>query len=323
MAAQPATKARDRPNGGRASKKGAGPARPTRKGGEGDEGGEGDPGPEALVLTGKAEGAFGRVEAEIDALPAAEARRITVYVPAACVMALGALPKLLALREAMVSELVNPPLAALDKLEDYALAAAHAHAEALPESVGESELRALLTEAVPLRERLLVSAEAAATCDLLDGTRVAAIRRGSGHLDTAQDLWSLAKLFRTKWSAIGGRVPCTLAEVARAAELSNRLLKALGQRDRGTDGAGKSGELGEQLGKAFELFRRAYEACRHAVVYVRRDEGDADEIAPPLAHSRRRARRVEADEPEPTEPGDADSNGPDSLAPGGGEADGG
>ncbi len=287
---------------GRAAKKGA--ARPPPEGGDGDgdegepdQGNEGDLGGGSVALTSAHERAYARFRSEIAALSLNETRRITVYVPSAAILVLGALPKIMALRPPMVATFVNPPLEALDRLEDRALAAAHAHANLLPEDAGETEVRALLKEATPLRERFLLSAEAVASFGLLDTKRVEAIRRGAGHLDTAQDLWALATLFRGAWALLDGKVPFAMTDIERAADLSNRLLKALGQREQGSDGSGEPGEAEAQLAKAYELMRRDYETCRNAVVFLRVNEGDADEIAPPLGQSRRRARRPQADEP--------------------------
>lgn len=250
--------------------------------------------------------ALARVGAEIKALPFEETRRITVHVPLASMMVLGALPKMRVFREAMIAELVSPPIEALDKLHDYALAAAHAHACLLLQDDGETRVRALLAEASPMRERLLLSAELLANFGLLDGRIVADIRRGTGRLDTAQDLSALATLFLGAWSAIASKTPFTRADIERAAELGGLLLEALGRQQQRTDGSDEPGELEAQFAKAYELFRRAYEACRHAIVYIRRNEGDADTIAPPLGQSRRRPRRAEADEPTPTEPAPAE-----------------
>jgi hypothetical protein len=52
--------------------------------------------------------AFARVGAEVKALPFEETRRITVHVPLASMLALGALPKMRVFREAMIAELVSP-----------------------------------------------------------------------------------------------------------------------------------------------------------------------------------------------------------------------
>ncbi|MCU0684469.1 MAG: hypothetical protein MUF34_19870 [Polyangiaceae bacterium] len=223
-------------------------------------------------------------------------------VPAAAMLALGALPKMMALREAMVAELTNPPLDALDKLEDYALVAARAHARALPKADGETNLRALLNEAGPLRERLLLNAGSLASFGLLDAANVASIRQGTGHLDMAQDLSALGMLYLDAWPSLASKTPFERVELERAIALGGLLLKALGRRQQGTDGSGDPVEADEQLAKAYELFRRAYEACRHAIVYLRRNHGDADDIAPPLGHSRRRARAKPAEEPGTDDP---------------------
>ncbi|MCU0683451.1 MAG: hypothetical protein MUF34_14620 [Polyangiaceae bacterium] len=164
-----------------------------------------------------------------------------------------------------------------------------------------------------------MSAEAIVSFGYFDAKRVAAIRRGKGYLDLAQDLLALGALFRGAWPTIGTKTLLTRADVDRALALNEALLEALGRRQERTDGSGDPREADEHLAKAFELFRRAYEECRHAVVYLRRHEGDADSIAPPLARSRRRGRRPQADEP-----GDApDPVEPEPLEPADGEADAG
>jgi hypothetical protein len=316
-----ALKPAKKPRVGRALKKGASPTRRTPKVAQGDEGGEGEG--NNAGSSDEGELALARVGAEIEALPLEQTRRITVHVPSAAMLALGALPKMLALREAMVAELVNPPTEALDKLHDYALAAARAHACLLLQDNGETRVRALLAEASPLREHLLLSAELLAKMGLLDPRIVAEIRQGTGRLDTAQDLSSLATLFFNAWPTLASKTPFTRADIGRAAKLGAQLLEALGRQQQRTDGSDEPGELEAQYAKAYELFRRAYEACRRAIIYLRYDERDADTIAPPLGHSRRRGRRPEADEPNddapdvpeptPSEPAPAD--------PGGDEAD--
>ncbi|HEU4405439.1 MAG TPA: hypothetical protein VFS43_09135 [Polyangiaceae bacterium] len=243
------------------------------------------------------------LRAEIDALPRGEARRINVNVPAAAILALGALPKIMALRDTMLAKLVDPPLEALDKLADYALAAAQAHARVSPRGEGETRVRTLLNEAGPLRERMLLNAESLANFGLLDATRVASIRRGAGHVDTAQDLLALSAVFGEAWPTLASKTPLTAADVARAAQLGELLLEALGHRQSGADGSADPDAAEERLAKAYELFFRAYDECRRAVIYLRWHEGDADQIAPSLMRSRRRRRRS------------PDGSEPDSVAP--------
>ncbi|HEU4405723.1 MAG TPA: hypothetical protein VFS43_10565 [Polyangiaceae bacterium] len=277
------------------------PARPGPKKKGGAPAGDDDP----ARITTEGAAALARVRPEIEAVPSDQVRRINVYVPAAVLVVLGALPRLMTLRDQMRALSGHPP-DALDKLRDYALAAAHAYVRALPQDAGETHLRALLGEAAPLRERLLRSAELLAEFGLVDATRVAAIRRGVGHLDTALDLEGLGTLFREAWPAVASKSPITLAEVERASQLGTLLLDALGQRQSGADGSGDPREADELLGKAYELFFRTYDECRRAVTYLRWHQGDADEFAPSLHLKRRRGRSAPGNEPDGGPDGEPD-----------------
>jgi hypothetical protein len=246
------------------------------------------------------------------ALAPEQLRRINLYVPAAVATALGTLPKLLGLREAIVA---LPGMGeSLDKLEGYALAALYAHALTLPQTEGETALRALANEAAPLRERLLSSAEFLARFGLLDATHVAEIRKGTGYLDTAQDLTALAALFRASWPEVVSKSIVTMAEVDRAAELGPLLIGAFGRRQQGTEGMRAQAEAQDRLARAYTLFFNAYDDCRRAVSFVRWREGDADAFAPTLRPVARRS------PPSGEGPGDGETPEPEpgSETPGGG-----
>jgi hypothetical protein len=256
----------------------------------------------ALASRGEFAAAYARVLPEIDALPREGVRRINVNVPSAAKIALGARPKLLALRDALRAKLIDAPDEAIERLRDYALAAVHAYARVLLHDEGETRVRALLNEAVPLRERMLSTASNLATFGLFDPIEVAAIRQGTGHLDTVNDLLALGTLFHEAGPELLAKTPLTRADIERATELGELLLEALGLREQGTDGSGEAREAEERLAKAYELLYRAYDECRRAVTYLRWREGDADEIVPSLLQSRRRTRRSPPDEPDGGEP---------------------
>lgn len=314
---RPARKPRTSLSSARAPKKAASSGRTSPSTAKGGESAEEDAGDESAPHDEGA-AAFARVRVEIEAVPREQVRRLSIYVPNATVLVLGALPKLLALRDAMRATFLAPPFPLLDKLRDYALAAAYAHSRVLPRDAGETHLRALVNEATPLRERLLSSAETLTKFDLLDARQVAAIRQGTGHVNTAQGLSALAALFREAGPAVVSKTALTKADLKRAGELSTRLLDALGQRQSGADGSGDPGEADDRLGKAYELLARAYGECRRVVAFLRWHEGDADLIAPPLGHSRRRGRRPQVDEPDAPEP---DPSAPDPIDPSDGEVD--
>ncbi|HEU4408596.1 MAG TPA: hypothetical protein VFS43_25265 [Polyangiaceae bacterium] len=273
-------------------------------------GGEGGADGEAAELASRreAELAFARRRHEIKAMrPAAELRRVTVAIPAAVTIGLGAVPNIEAMMAEIRKELPNYDHERAGRLREYALAAAHAHYRVALEAEGEARLRALLEEAAPLRERMLRAAELHAHYGELDPDVVASIRRGTGHLDTANDLGQLAPLFRRAGDKLAGRTPVTEADIERAAALSDELLEALGQRRVGTDGASLPSEAEEDRIKAFWLYHGVYEESRRATAYVRWYEGDADQLVPSLFQGHRRrgsAPDEPVEEPAPAEPVD-------------------
>jgi hypothetical protein len=232
---------------------------------------------------------FAQAKPEIDAMrPAAELGRITVTIPAAVTIVLGALPNIEELYDEIHETMPKFDLGRAGRLRAYAYAAVHAHYRVMLLAEGEARLRDLVAEASPLRERLLRSAELHAHYGVFDAEVVAGIRRGSGHLDTANDLAQLVLLFRASNDALAGRTPVTEADLERAATLSAQLLDALGRRRLGTDRASGPSEAEQDRVKAFWLLHGVYEECRRAVAHLRWYEGDADQLTPSLFVGHRR-----------------------------------
>ncbi|MCU0685903.1 MAG: hypothetical protein MUF34_27285, partial [Polyangiaceae bacterium] len=252
--------------------------------------------------------AFARVQPELDAVPVAERGRIMIPIPVSVSIALGALPNLEAKRDEMKQAWPAYDVQRAARLREYAYAALYAHFRAQRPAEGASRLRALLDEAGPLRERLLLAAEVHAHYGDVDAGRVAAIRRGVGHQDTANDLVELAVLFRAARPALAGHTRVTDAEVARALALGTQIVDALGRRRVGTEEAAAPNQTEDDRVKAFWLFHDTYEESRRAMAHLRWYEGDADRLVPSLFSGRRR-RGPAAEEPvegetpvEPAEP---------------------
>lgn len=257
-------------------------------------------GGESLVSAEAMAPALARVWAEIDAMSVEGLGRITLYVPVAVTIAVGAVPNVEAMRDEIRRRAPDVDLERISRLSDYAQAAHYAHIVAVRQAEAKTMLPVLLAEASPLRERLLRSAELLAHFGALRAERVAAIRRGTGHLDVVNDLTELALLFRDSWSEIAGKTPVMWGEVERADELGYQLLVALGRRDVGTDGANEPSKATEDRLKAFWLFFRVYEEVRRAFTFLRWYEGDAEVLAPSLYRARRPrgpGRRKSPDEP--------------------------
>lgn len=243
--------------------------------------------------------ALAKVKPEMAALAADDLGTINVDIPQSVSLVLGVIPQIMPLRAQIAESLPDHPIAALDKLEAYALAAYHAHILSLPPETTENRVAALLEEATPLREVMLSDAEALARRKLLDPEAVAAIRAGQGNVDKANDLVALAALFTGSWGEIENKTATSLAEVARAGELGPALLAALGAREHRV--AMEPAEAADQRRRAFTLFFRAYDETRRALAYLRWHEGDADLLAPSLYKGRGpRAGKVAEDQKEGT-----------------------
>lgn len=252
--------------------------------------------------------AFRRIEPEIAALPEIEVRRVTGEIPRCVAIALGAMPALRVLRVDIVRELPNHPIDQLDKLPEYALASYYTHFMATPAGRTIAGLQSLLAEAAPLRERLLVGAGALAHVGVFDAEKIAEIRSGSGHLDTANDLVALSLVFRVAWPMVHDKTPVTQAECERADRLGRELVTAVGARMQPSAEPGSIDRHADHRARAFTLFTRAYESCRQAVSYLRWNRGDADLLVPSL-FTRPRSRKASA--PAETAP---DANGANGSA---------
>lgn len=246
----------------------------------------------------EAAAALAAIEHELTVLSPEALLPINVDIPRAVAVAVGALPHIAAQRPQIVASLPDHPRHSIDKLGTYALAAWYAHLLALPSAKAPGALEALLAEATPLREDLLVAAEALAHKNLLEADTVAEIRSGQGNLDKANDLVALAALFTQRWSHVHGKTTVTVEDIERAAKLGPALLVALGAREQPLAAAPGAMSPNEQRARAYTLFVNAYDEARRAISYLRWHEDDVDEIAPSLFASRKPARKARAGEGE-------------------------
>jgi hypothetical protein len=196
-------------------------------------------------------------------------------------------------RGVVVAERIKPLLPIMAKLVDldfrlvenmgtYAWAVLHTHDLATEGSAATAHLAVLLQEATPLRALMLGAAEVLALAGFVSNERVAAIRSGKGHVDTADDLQSLGRLYHELWDRVHDKAPVTLEMADRAITLSAELTKVLGGRDIKEDPLEEPKHPRHLRAQAFTLFARAYDECKSAVSYLRRHHGDADGIVPSL-----------------------------------------
>lgn len=235
---------------------------------------------EALIEKG-APAAFDSIRDEIAAVPADALLHINVDIPRAARRGLVVAERIAPLLPSM-STMGHLAYDKIEKLPKYALALLYAHDRAERPNDGRVPLAQLVQEAVPLRLDLLVTAVMLAHFGLVSRQRVADIRRGQGHADTANDLLALSVLLAEDWKSIEDKVVVTRAQVDRAIPLSAQLQQAIGVRESDADPLAQRTDARHVRAQAYTLFIGAYDECRRGVSHLRWHEGDAARIVPSL-----------------------------------------
>jgi hypothetical protein len=261
---------------------------------------------------------YERLLPQLQALASEELMRINLDIPSAVVTALGALPRIRALRPRIADELPRFDLERFDQLEDCALGLSHAHTRYLTATRPPDGMGPLLEEALGLRETLLGDAMALGRRHHIDPNRLKQLKGTNGHKNVATDLQILGTVLGERWAEIENRCGIEEAELLRAAKLAAAILRLVGLRGQAATTVPAAAEMRV---RAFTLFWRAYEQARRAAIYLTWGEADADRIAPSLYAGRSNGRGREKEEgerendgatPTPTEDvagGEADKEG--------------
>lgn len=200
-----------------------------------------------------------------------------------------------ALRQRM-AELPGFDIAQFDKLEDHALGLMYVQARYIMATQPPSDLAELIEEAERLRTWLLADARALAVRGYLDGRKLDALKGGGSSKGVAQDLLALAAELEAIFPTIQGKSTTTAEELKTATQTATRLTRLVGERDQSP---ALVAELAQERLRGFTQLLRTYDDARAALAFLRRVEGDADEIAPNLYTANTKRRR-------PTEPGETD-----------------
>lgn len=225
---------------------------------------------------------YKRKEDRILGLNVALVGRVTGDIPVAASIAMGAKQNLERLR-ADLERLQDGgvAVAALDELEDLALAAFYAELQ-YQSVLSSKELTPLIERARYVREITLGAAEMLAKVGIFNVTVVTRIREGAGNIDLAKDLMALGALFSANWELAINKVPFGLDLVNESSQLGPRLLRAIGVSEVGEVRKDPSYDWDSLRARAFRLLVNCYEELRRAVTYLRWFEGDAKLFAPTL-----------------------------------------
>ncbi len=246
------------------------------------------------------EESYKRVLPELEALPAEQVAHVNLEPMVAVSVVLGTLPELQSFRAELMRRLPDFDLPRFDKLEDYAMALAHAHTMHLVAQKPPDDLRVLHAEGVALCERLRSDAEALFKRGLIEPMAPKALEGTVGHRNLANDLQVLGRHLTDSLPAVEEESAIQATELERAMLLSARILRSLGLREQSP---GASRAASNMRARAFTLLVSAYENARRAISYLRWKEGDVDAIIPSLYANRGGGRRRAAPDAE-AEPGE-------------------
>lgn len=203
---------------------------------------------------------------------------LNVHVHSAVATVLGVLPELVPYREAM-STLQGLDQQKIQGLEEYAQAAGEAHSRWVTAMRPPEDIRALNQQALAMRETIRSDATALASRGLIAREQVAAFRGLVGYKNVGFELIDWANLMRDCWSSIQGKTALTTAEVQRAKDTGEQLVRAAGLREQAPIFQAQAARVRQQ---AMTLLLGAYDETRRAITYLRWHEDDADSIAPSL-----------------------------------------
>jgi len=244
--------------------------------------------------------AFQRLQTQIEALPESDLEPINLDIPTTVATVLGAEPEVQPLRSALVA-LPTFDIRHVDQLRDRALALGHAHSQFRIAGGPPDDIDELVEQMIDARDRFHTDASALVRRGLLDGDRVNKLRGGNSYRMIAFDVIGLVGLFLESWDAINGKTALEVAELEEARATANRLVAAVGLREQGPALRSKAAIVRH---KAYTLLVRGYNETRQAIAFVRRSQGDVDDITPSLYAGRgKRPPEPPAVVPEPTPEG--------------------
>jgi len=222
--------------------------------------------------------AFARRLREIAAVPDTELVLMNLDVYHAAAIVLGSIPRIATLAPE-IAALSPCARAAVEGLEDYALAACEADSRYATAPSVRDDISRLNAKALALRDLLRSDVTALAHRGLIEPTRLVEFRGWVGYENVALELIGYVNLLRQAWPTIRRRTAVTKRELAHAKIVAWRLMRAAKDRARPPAAVREAARVRRQ---ALTLMVRAYAEVRRAIIFVRGRANDVDSFAPSL-----------------------------------------
>ena len=232
--------------------------------------------------------AFKRTLPAMKALTEEEILNVNLRIPDAVSRVLGLQRVLLDVRNRMTDSLPAVEHDFPEKLVQYALALSHAHTLYRMATRASDPVPALAEEAMKLRSLLFSDARALVHRGFVDSKALRNYKGSVSYRNLAFDLQMLAQLFNDCPPPVRALSAAQPAELHRATELAAGILAGLRKRTIPDSAIEAAADL---RNRAFTLFTRAYDQVRRAAVFLRWDEGDANQLVPSLYAKHRHEKR--------------------------------
>lgn len=233
-------------------------------------------------LNADANAAYEKVLPEALALNADLLNVINVDIPSAIITGFGVCERLPA-HTKQLEALPDFPPERLEKLQDYVMALFIAQARYTTATTPTEQLARLLDEATNRRDIMTAEARTLIVRGLLPSNALDDLTGTHGYKNVAFDLSRLAQLFKAALASIQGKTGLSAAEIDEADRFALKLTLAIAHREGSPQSAAEATNVRQRM---FTLFLNTYDQIRRAMVFLRWNIGDADEIAPSLYANR-------------------------------------
>jgi hypothetical protein len=228
-----------------------------------------------------ADQAYEQVAPEAEELEEERLVSIRIDIPAAIVTAVGVIPKLQLVSEP-AAQLPEFDKTAIEKLPVRVLALASAQARYV-QATSPQQMQALVDLATERRNVFVADAKALIARGYLAPDCLQEFKAKHGFKNAAFELMGVTRLLKANWAAIEGQTGLKFEELTEANKLAWRVVSAVAYKEQSPERVAKTSDMRTRM---FTLFVESYEQARRAVIFLRWNHGDADQIAPSLYANR-------------------------------------
>jgi hypothetical protein len=217
--------------------------------------------------------AYRRIAKLAEAVREDDLLRINVELNVVSTTALGALPRIKALRPECVRRLPQHDMTLFDAFEDIVLSLDYTDA-AVRASVDQKRQLSVQADALDaVRTQLHNFSTGMAGYGLLPTEPLADIKKEFGYKPMLRDISTLVELLTKNWAKVGGKAPFDLDQLAKISQDVLALRTAIGLKEQSPDGP--RDELMRRR-RVFTLFRLAIADIRKIAIYLHGEDAVGD-----------------------------------------------